>query len=551
MKLEDINFDINGIEIHHDGNPNLKKPRVKLPYSKEHIEEYIKCSKDWIYFAENYYYLLDIDKGMIHPKMRDYQIEMIESFISNRYTLCLAARQVGKSSAFEIFVLWTILFQKDKTIAILANKAEQARDLLRKIKLAYEMVPKFLQQGIHTWNAGSIKLENGCMVIASSTSSTAIRGRSLSCVIVDERGHIPNNIWSDFISSVYPTISSGKDSKVIYVGTPNGMNHFYKDVTDAEEGRNKFNFIRVDWWRDPKKAANPNFKEETIANIGQVRFEQEFGLSFQGSIATLIEPEYVKDLKYKQPIKTNFNIDKRQEKFLKIYEEPKPNHTYAVGVDSAKMTEENAGDALGMQVVDITSFPFKQVATFYAQNGISYLHAPKIICDLGNYYNKAYMFIENNEIGQEVANIVHFDYEYENTYFEKGNLPGYRTTKKSKRIGCSNLKLLIENNKIILNDFNTISQLSTFIRVKDSYKAESGYQDDLIMSLIASLYVLIAKGLDIDSFESASQLSNIIINQEINEVVEEPFSVGFMPDDEFETHETPFGLPIENNINMW
>ncbi len=549
MSLEDLNFDIDGKEIHHDGNPNLKKPRVKLPYTKEHIEEYIKCSKDWKHFAENYYYLLDIDVGMIHPKMRDYQIEMIESFIQNRYTLALAARQVGKSSAFEIFVLWTILFQKDKTIAILANKAEQARDLLRKIKLAYEMVPKFLQQGIHTWNAGSIKLENGCMVIASSTSSTAIRGRSLSVVIVDERGHIPNNIWSDFISSVYPTISSGKDSKVIYVGTPNGMNHFYKDVTDAAEGRNKFNYIRVDWWRDPKKAANPNFKEETIANIGKIRFEQEFGLSFQGSIATLIEPEYVKDLKFKQPIESLFKIEKTYKKYIKIYEEPIRNHSYVIGVDSAKMTEENAGDALGMQVLDITEFPFKQVATFYAQNGISYLQAPKIICDLGNYFNNAILFIENNEIGQEVANICHYDYEYENVYFEKGNLPGYRTTKKSKRIGCSNLKLLIENYKLILNDFNTISQISTFIRVKDSYKAENGYQDDLVMSLIASLYVLIAKNIDLNSFETMIELSDLILGK-IESKEEEPFSVGVMSD-EYETVDTPFGISFDPNTKLF
>lgn len=543
MNLPDFENDINGLAIHYEGNPNLKKPRVQLGYTKEHVEEYVKCANSWKYFAENYYHILDLQKGMVIPKIRDYQEKMIDSFITKRFTNILASRQVGKSTSFEIFLCWTILFQKDQRVAILANKAEQARDILRKVKEAYEMLPKWLQQGVKVWNAGSIKLENGSLVIASSTSSTAIRGRSVNLLIVDERAFIPQNIWDQFISSVYPTISSSPDSKVIYVSTPNGLNHFYKDWSDSLEGRNEFNPIRVDWWEVPGR--DEEWKRQTIANIGQIRFNQEYGNEFFGSIATLIEPEYVKDLKYKPAIKSNFKIDKRQEKFIKVYENPKPNHSYAIGVDSAKITEENAGDALGMQVVDITSFPFKQVATFYAQHGISYLQAPKIICDLGNYYNKAYLFIENNEIGQEVANIVHFDYEYENTYFEKGSLPGYRTTKKTKRIGCSNLKLLIEHNKIILNDFDTISQLSTFIRVKDSYRAESGYQDDLIMSLIAALYVLIAKGLDIDSFESASQLSSIILNNEIKEIEEEPFAVGFLPEDEFETHETPFGLPMD------
>jgi hypothetical protein len=534
MNLLDFETDVNGNNISYDGNPNLKRLRVQLGYTKEHVSEYLKCSQDWLYFAEKYYFILDIDIGMIHPQIRDYQKEIINSYIDNKFTICLAARQTGKSTSFEIFVVWTILFNKDKTIAILANKAEQSRDLLRKIKQAYEMLPKWLQQGVKIWNAGSIRIENGSMVLASSTSSTAIRGRSISCVIVDERGHIPGNIWDGFIASVYPTISSGKNSKVIYVGTPNGLNHFYKDWIDSIDGKNKFNPIRVDWWLDPKKAANPNFKEETIANIGQTRWNQEFGLSFQGSIATLIDPEYVKDLKFKTAILSDFQIDKKHLKYLNIYETPIKGHIYSIGVDSAKMTEDNAGDALGMQVIDITNFPFKQVATFYAKNGISYLQAPKIACDLGNYYNKAYMFVENNEIGQEVANMIHFDYEYENTYFEKGSLPGYRTTKKSKRIGCSNLKLLIENHKIILHDFETISQLSTFIRVKDTYKAETSYQDDLVMSLIAGLYVLISKGLDITSYDSASQLSARILDEDMEDGEAEPFSVGFFPTDEFE-----------------
>ena len=184
--IEDISTDIYGTDISFDGNPSLKKINTKLNYTSQHIEEYMKCAKDWKYFAEHFYFLLDIDKGLINPVVRDYQIEMIDTYINNRWTIALAARQMGKSASFEIFVCWTILFQKEKSIAILANKAEQSRDILRKIKQAYELLPKWLQQGVKVWNTGSIKLENGCSIIASSTSSSAIRGRSISLLILDE-----------------------------------------------------------------------------------------------------------------------------------------------------------------------------------------------------------------------------------------------------------------------------------------------------------------------------------------------------------------------------
>jgi len=473
-----------------------------------------------------------IKKTILNKKEIMYDILDVSN--SRYYTNDILSHNCGKSTSFEIFVCWNLLFNKDKTIALLANKAEQARDLLRKVKLAYELLPKWLQQGVYVWNSGSIKLENGNMVIASATSSTAIRGRSIWCAICDERSFVENSVWSGFISSVYPTISSGKDSKVIYVSTPNGMNHFYKDWTDAIEGRNKFHPIKVDWWQVPGR--DEKWKEETIANIGMQRFLQEYQNSFLGSIATLIEPEIVRELKHKQEIehpRIFSNIPEEYYKFLKIYEEPKKGHTYTIGVDSCKMTEENSGDALGMQVLDITAYPFKQVATFFAKEGFNYLFSPEMAFKLGMYYNEAYMFVENNEIGQEVANMIHFDYEYENIYFEKGNLPGYRTTKKTKRMGCTNLKMLLEKNQLVLNDFDTISQLSTFIKVKDSYKAESGYQDDLVMALISALFFLMSKTLDISEIADPQKLISVIKAEKDQEMEETP-AFGYLPDDEFD-----------------
>lgn len=528
--LDDFEHDIYGKEIHYDGNPNLKKPRVQLAYTKEHLTEYLRCSKDWRYFAEKYYKILSLKDGMITPKLRDYQVEMINSFVNNRFTIVLASRQAGKSTSFEIFLCWLILFHKDQRVGILANKAEQARDILRKVKEAYELLPKWMQQGVKVWNAGSIKLENGSMVIAASTSSTAIRGKSIGLLIVDERAFIPKNIWDGFISSVYPTISSSNTSKVIYVSTPCGLNHFYKDWQDAADKKNEFHPIRVDWWQVPGR--DEKWKTETIANIGNVRFAQEYGNSFLGSISTLIEPEFINSLKFMHPLENSglrFTNNKWKE-HVNVYREPIPGHVYAIGVDSAKMTDDNAGDALGAQILDITTFPFEQVCTFFAKDGVSYLQAPEIVCTIGKYYNNAYMFIENNEIGQEVANICQFDFEYENIYFEKGNLPGFRTTKKTKRIGCSNLKLLIENFKIILHDFNTISQISTFIRVKESYKAEAGYQDDLVMALIAALFFMQTTGLDlaIDIDDTNKLIQHIFSNVEVEK--EDVPLVGYLPD---------------------
>jgi hypothetical protein len=529
--LEDFTYTQNGNVISFDGNTNLRGKNTKLPWSKEHLAEWMKCSNDIHYFAENYYYILNLDEGMQKVKLRDYQEDLITKFNDNRFNIVLASRQCGKSTSFEIFVCWYILFNKDKKVAILANKAEQSKDLLRKIKQAYELLPKWLQQGVKSWNASSIQLENGCSVIASSTSSTAIRGRSISLLIIDEMGFVPRNIWEDFYSSVYPTISSGKSSKVIFVSTPHGLNHFYQFWNESEQSINHFTNTRVDWWQVPGRDAK--WKEETIANIGLVKFNQEYGNEFLGSAYTLLESSIIKELqtKYVQKQEDTIlfeKIEKKYHRYISIYEEPVLGRTYSMGVDSAKMTEDKNGDNITIQILDITKLPYKQVCSVNISEGFNYLQLPQMCYTIGKYFNNAYAFIENNEIGQVVANSLNYDYEYDNVFFERPDTPGFRTTKKTKRLGFNNLKILLENNKLIIRDFNTIAELSTFVKYKESYRAEAGYNDDLVMALISSLFFI--QRSEYESFEDTKQMLQQVMYNKENEMQEDLPSFGFTYD---------------------
>ncbi|NCP97694.1 hypothetical protein GW796_05565 [archaeon] len=925
--LEDLTTDINGKELAFKGDSSLKQCGAKLAFTKEHTEEFLKCSSDWKYFIEKYHHIISLDDGITKIKLRPYQLKLIENYISHRFNIVLASRQCGKTESYVGFILHYILFNENKSVAILANKLKTTKGILQKVKQSYSLLPKFIQQGVKTWNKTEIVLENGCSVFASATTGSSIRSGSANIVIIDECAFIQSNTWTDFYESTYPTISSSKESKVImvscvikdtfvfsdkgltqiknlinpnknkgyevekyvirgkdklrtgnimynnglaktkilntsfgelecslshklwscvngiygwhkadeikvndfisleynmnifgnndvinfnplissnrikntfkcekidkdiayflglfiskgycekifakngklkdskivitsedsletilnklnltfscrdeihyiinstqlmlffeflgfdfnkkeneklipdrllqmskeniiallqgifdgngdskivngtvsytsesktlvyqvkmlllnlglltdikknitlsndkvhstdyiasmntyyskiyydligfrierkqikrdnlkksngskdlfdlipyakkilklknpkenikwfsvneisysenevydfslpdddkdewchsvlyngYIGhqTPNGMNHFYKFWEDSINKKNVYKNTRVDWWEVPGR--DEKWKEETIANTSVVSFAQEFGNDFCGSVATLIDPLKLKEVKFSPSLEVSNihnRISEEYHRFIKIYKEPIKGHIYSIGVDSCKMTEENSGDALGMQVIDITKFPYEQVATFFAKEGFNYLFAPEIAVSLGNYYNSAYMFVENNEVGQEVANAIHFDYEYENIYFEKGNTAGYRTTKRTKRLGCTNLKLLIEKNKIILNDFDTISQLSTFIKVKNSFKAENSYQDDLVMALISAIFFMINKDLDIGELEDTQTMLSILKNEK--EEIEETPTFGVLPSDEYEEH---------------
>ena len=464
------------------GNPNLKRSNVPIQFTDKNIKEYVKCSKDPIYFIKNYIQIVNIDKGLIPFDLYDFQEDMVETFGANRFVICKLPRQSGKSTTVTAYMLWLILFSDNQNIAILANKGALARELLGKIQLAYEHLPVWLQQGITVWNKGNIELENGSKIVAAATSSSAIRGGSYNLIFLDEFAFVGNNMADEFFSSVYPTISSGLSSKIFIVSTPNGMNHFYKLWADAEEGNNKYATIEVHWDQVPNR--DSKWKEETIANTSEAQFRQEFDCEFVGSANTLIHPTKLKTFVFRKPISIWNEIE--------IYSEPIPGHEYVISAD----TSRGLGlDYSAFLVFDITEMPYRLVAKYRNQT-ISPLLYPSVIYAAGMKYNAAFVMVEINDIGGQVADILHTDLEYENllitTVRGRGGQQigggfgtqiqlGVRTTKTVKSIGCSNLKDLLENEKLIVEDFDLIAELSSFISRKNSYQAEEGSHDDLVM----------------------------------------------------------------------
>ena len=480
-------------EKHYKGNPNLKAENVQIEFTTDQIQEYLRCKDDPVYFAMNYVKIVSLDEGLIPFEMYDFQKELISNFHNNRFNIAKLPRQTGKSTTVVSYLLHYALFNDNIRIAILANKAETARELLGRLQLSYENLPKWLQQGVGSWNKGSLELENGSKIVAASTSSSAVRGNSFNIIFLDEFAFIPNHIAEQFFSSVYPTISSGKSTKVIIISTPNGMNMFYKLWHDAERGRNGYIPLEVHWSAVPGRDAA--WKEETIRNTSERQFTQEFECEFLGSVDTLIAPSKLRAMVYEDPLTSNKGLD--------VYEEPIKDHNYMMTVDVARGTGK---DYSAFVVVDITSFPYKLVAK-YRDNDIKPILFPSIIDKVGRAYNYSYILVEVNDIGEQVSNMLHFDLEYSNLlmcamrgragqlvgqgFSGKKSQLGVKMSKNVKKVGCSNLKTIIEDDKLIIKDYDVISELTTFIQKSQSFEAEDGCNDDLAMCLVILSWLIV------------------------------------------------------------
>jgi phage terminase large subunit-like protein len=503
------------------GNINLKRKGVTIEWTEDMVQEFVKCAKDPIYFAERYIQIVHVDHGLIPIVLYDYQKEIITKTINNRRTCVVTSRQAGKTTTAVCLILHYILFNDHKLVALLANKGDAAREILERIKIAYEALPKWLQQGVVEWNKGSVEFENGSKILAGATSSSAIRGKSVSFLYIDETAFVEN--WDEFFASVFPTISSGKTTKILLTSTPNGLNHFYKTCEGAKAGKNGYQFTKVMWYDVPGR--DEAWRQETLSamDFDTEKFAQEMECEFLGSSGTLISGAKLKQLVYKEPLKEVGGIV--------VYEEPKSEGNYVIVVD---VSRGKGLDYSAFQVIDISQMPYVQVGA-YRNNMITPIDYASAVHAAAKYFNEANILVEVNDIGEQVASILFEEYEYENMLLTENNGregkrllsgvagfsgkadKGIRTTKSVKSVGCSMIKLLIEQNQLIVNDFETIREFSTFSQKGTSFEAEPGNHDDLVMCMVLFGWLSNQR-----FFKELTDINTVINLREMNE--EQAFS---------------------------
>jgi len=472
-------------ETSYHGNPNLKQIGLQLQFTTEQIQEIVRCQQDPIYFIENFCHIVTLDRGLELFKLYECQKKKVQVILNNRKVVLMEGRQQGKTITSAACILWYTLFQDSKTVAILANKGSAAREVLDRYQIMYEHLPMWMQQGVKTWNKGNVELENGSKVFTAATTASGIRGKSVNWLYIDEAAIIPNNIAEQFFASVYPTISSGTTTKILLTSTPLGYNHFWKFWNEAEKGKNGFVHHFIPYWEIPGR--DDAWAEEQLRMLGELKFNQEVLCEFLGSSNTLINGRTLGQMSSVDPFFYS-------EMGLALFEEPAKDRTYIITVDVARGV---GGDYSAFTVIDVTDMPYTMVGRF-KNNTISPMLFPDVIVKTAKDYNNAYILVETNDIGGQIADIVYTEHEYENILstvkennqthvspgFAKSTTLGVRTTKSVKRQGCFAIKSLLEEKKLNIFDADTIHELSTFVERNGSYSADEGYHDDLVMTLV-------------------------------------------------------------------
>lgn len=530
------------LEVSYHGNPNLKPIGYSHEFTEEQIREIIKCKNNPIYFIENYCYIVTLDEGLKLFTLYECQKKKIDIILNNRKVVLMEGRQQGKTVTAAACILWYTLFQESKTVAILANKGTSAREVLARYQTMYENLPIWLQQGVRTWNKGDVELENGSRIFTSATTASGIRGKSVNWLYIDEAAIIPNNVADEFFASVYPTISAGTTTKILLTSTPLGYNHFWKFWNEAEQNKNDFISFFIPYWEIPGR--DEKWAEEQLRTLGEVKFNQEVLCQFLGSSNTLISGRALGNMSSIEPIFRNMHFD--------VYENPVEGKQYVIVVDVSRGI---GGDYSAFTVIDVTQSPYKLVAK-YRNNTIAPMLLPDVVYKAAKDYNNAFVLVEVNDIGGQVADILYSELEYENllctitennrTYispgFAKSTTFGVRTTKSVKRIGCFALKSLIEEQKLLIFDAETIGELSTFIEKNGSFAADIGYTDDLVMTLVLFGWVT--------SNQYFKELTNVDIRaklyeQQMTQIADELTPFGIV-DNGLDTEETF----VEKNI-VW
>ena len=501
----------------YNGNSNVKRDGVTHNFTHQELKEYAKCMKDPSYFAKTYCKVIHLDKGLVPFDLYPYQEKMFQHFEDNRFSVVLACRQSGKSISSVAYILWFACFNPEKTIAILANKGSTAQEMLGRVTLMLENLPFFLQPGTKALNKRSIEFSNNSRIVSAATSGSSIRGMSVNLLYLDEFAFVENA--AEFYTSTYPVISSGIETKVIITSTANGIgNQFHKIWEGSVQGVNQYKPFRVDWWDVPGR--DDKWKQQTISNTSQLQFDQEFGNTFFGTGDTLINAETLMGFRAKPPLRI------LEGNSVYIYDEPKKDHQYVMTVDVSKGRGQ---DYSTFNVIDISTRPFKQVAV-YRNNIISPLLFPNVIYKYANVYNQAWVVVEANDQGGVVCNGLYHDLEYENLFIEstvKANRLGVEMNRKVKRLGCSGIKDILEEQKLDIVDQNTILEASTFVAKGQSFEASDGNHDDLMMNLV--MFGYFATG---NYFQQLTDVNikDMMFKQRMQEIENDILPFGFIDD---------------------
>ncbi len=523
----------------YNGNRNLKQIGYEIQYTADQVKELLTCKDDPVHFIKNYCKIVSLDSEMLIPfDLYDYQVSFLNNIHTNRRIISMQPRQMGKSQTVAAYTLWYTLFNNNKTVAILAYKKDAAVEILSRFQLMYENLPLWMQQGIKTWNQGDVELENGSSVFTAATSNSGIRGKSVNLLYVDEVAIVQNNVAEEFFTSIYPVVSAGETTKIILTSTPLGYNHFWKFWNDAERGTNGFVPFRVNYWEHPKR--DKSWAEDQRKILGEVKFNQEVLCAFLGSSNTLIAADAIARM---SPMENEYSKDN-----LDILEKPVKDHVYFMSIDTSRGVEREYS---AFTVVDCTEYPFKVVAK-YKDNKISPLLYPDIIVKIAKDYNGAFVLVEINDIGQQVADLIHNELEYDNMIWVghdvkygqflsssgRNSTLGVRTTKQIKRIGCSTFKSLVEEEKLLIFDKDIISEISTFVERRGSFEHDEGYTDDLVMSL-----VLFSWASNDPLFKDLMNSNNrkALYNQQILKIEEELTPFGIFADSDDHEYEIADG----------
>ena len=522
------------------GNVNVKRDGVIQEWDQHLVKEYARCMNDPAYFARKYCKIISLDQGLVPFELYPYQERMFEVFNEHRFNIVLACRQSGKSISACAYLLWFALFNSEKTVAVLANKGATAREMLSRVTLMLENIPFFLQPGTKALNKGSLEFSNNSRIIAAATSGSSIRGLSVNLLYLDEFAFVERA--NEFYTSTYPVVSSGKDTKIIVTSTANGIgNTFYKIWEGATQGVNEFNAFRVDWWDVPGR--DEEWKQQTIANTSQLQFDQEFGNTFFGTGDTLIGAETLMGFRAENPKRITEGGD------VLIYNEPIKGHDYIMTVDVSKGRGQ---DYSTFNLIDISVRPFAQVAV-YRNNTISPLLFPNVIYKYAKVYNNAYIVVESNDQGSVVCNGLYHDLEYENIHLEsavKADSIGIMMNRKVKRLGCSSIKDILENNKLKIVDENTIIEISTFVAKGQSYEASDGNHDDLMMNLVMFGYFTSTQYFgDMTNIN----LKSMLFDQRMKEIEDDIVPFGFIDDgsdaiDKLERNDNDWAIEYDPNL---